>query len=138
MLDGTAKPSRKVLEATIGKRAPLWTRLRTYLAGAYGLHPEMSFDGLKYGWAIRYRSGGKTLVTLYPEQGSFTALVVLGKKEADKARKIAGGLSKRVSDVMKQAETRRDGRWLWIKPVTIADIKSIELLLGTKRRPGIP
>jgi hypothetical protein len=95
----------------------------------------LSFDGEKYGWAIRYRKSGKTLVTLYPERGSFMALVVLGKPELVKAKALAARLSKRVQAVLKDATQLRDGRWLWIRPASKADIDSIRVLLGVKRRP---
>ena len=33
------------------------------------------------------------------------------------------------------ADALRDGRWLWIRPTSQADIRSIQLLLSAKRRP---
>ncbi|MFQ6092574.1 MAG: DUF3788 domain-containing protein [bacterium] len=135
ILDGQRIPTDRSIAAILGRREGLWADLREYLADSYEHSPEMSFDGPKYGWAIRYRKSGKTLVTLYPERGSFTVLVVLGGNEVEKAQQTAGDLSKRVRDVMEKAEPRRDGRWLWIRPVTKGDIESVKTLLCAKRRP---
>ncbi len=136
MLDGQARPSDRAIDAILGRRVGLWSDLRKYLADSYDHSPEMSFDGTKYGWAIRYRRSGRTLVTLYPERGSFTVLVVLGKNDVERAQQTVGDLSKRVRDVLVNAEPRRDGRWLWIRPVTKGDVRSVGILLGAKHRPN--
>ena len=135
MLDGQVRPSDRAMDAILGRRVGLWSDLRQYLDDSYAHKSEMSFDGPRYGWAIRYRRSGKTLVTLYPERGSFTVLVVLGKNEVGKAQQTAADLTRRVRDVMEKAEPRRDGRWLWIRPETKGDVKSVRTLLSAKHRP---
>jgi hypothetical protein len=135
LLDGQRMPTDRSIAAILGKRRVLWADLRKYLADSYDHSPEMSFDGPKYGWAIRYSRSGKTLVTLYPERESFTVLVVLGRNELEKAQQAASDLSKRVRDVMVKAKPRRDGRWLWIRPATKRDIESVKILLSAKRLP---
>jgi len=39
---------------------------------------EFSFGGKNYGWNIWYRKSGKSLVSLYPQEKSIVAQVVLG------------------------------------------------------------
>ena len=135
MLDGNTRPTRKEVLETIENKAALWSDLREYLAAHYDHEPELGFDGKKYGWAIRYRKGGKTLVTLYPERGSFTTLVVLGKKEITKAEAVLDMLSKNVRTCFENAVAVHDGRWMWIRPLSKADIESVKHLLSAKRRP---
>ena len=45
--------------------------------------PELDFGGRKYGWALRYRKSGKTLVTLYPERNGAPRQVALEAIPAD-------------------------------------------------------
>jgi hypothetical protein len=135
MLDRNATPSERTILRVIGKAASLWKNLRDYVADHYDHQPELNCDGKKYGWAIRYRKSGKTLLTLYPEFESFTALVVLGKQEMEKIAGVGNKLSPRLSNILSEATPRKDGRWLWIRPTSKRDIESIKFLLAVKRRP---
>lgn len=114
-----------------------WFELRQYLESSYDFAPEL-FNGGKHGWAIRYRKSGKTLCNLIPEKGAFTVLVVLGKKEVEKALAIADKLNKNVRQHLENTEQLHDGRWLWIRVRKQGDVKSIVELLKAKRKPKSP
>ena len=135
MLEKDTEPTEEQMQGWIGRKARLWSDLQIYLADHYDHIPELDFGGKKYGWSIRYRKSGKTLVTLYPESGAFTALVVLGKKEVEKTEGFLDKLSKRVREIYLENEQLHDGRWLWIRPSSKVDVESIKLLLSAKRRP---
>ena len=135
MLNKKHKASEDEVLKWIGKRAMFWSDLTRYLASHYDHVPELDFGGKKYGWSLRYRKSSKTLVTLFPEYGGFTALVVLGKEEVVKAEAIFEKLSRRVQELFRQTNQLHDGRWLWIRPFAKKDIESIKMLLNAKRRP---
>ena len=82
---------------------------------------------------MKYRKGGRTLVSLVPDRGGFTALVVLGEKEVDAVRQLE--LGRHVRDVFDSATQLRDGRWLFISVKSARDVEDIERLLAVKRRP---
>ena len=42
---------------------------------------EYSSCSLERGWNIKFKKAGKTLCTVYPREGYFTVLVVVGAKE---------------------------------------------------------
>ncbi len=134
MVDDARQPTDRQILATIGHRAELWATLRDYLAREYDHVPELLFSGKKYGWCYRYRRGGRTLVTLYPEHGGFTVLVVLGRQEVDAASQVMSDQSARVRAAFSEARQLPDGRWLWIRPAFPTDIRSIAALLAFKRR----
>ena len=133
MLDKDHKPTDKEILKTIGYTTH-WLELRHYLESAYDFTPELANYG-KYGWAIRYRRSGKTLCGLIPEKGAFTVLVILGKKEAEKALAIMDQLNANVRQLLDNAEQLHDGRWLWIRVRKQGDVKSIKVLLKIKRKP---
>jgi hypothetical protein len=135
MLDKDSEPTQRDISKWMGKGASLWSDLRAYLLSHYDHVPQVDFGGKKYGWSIRYRKGGKTLVTLFPERGAFTALVVLGGKETARAQATTDELSPRVRRLFQETEQLRDGRWLWIRPSSKADVESIKALVSTKRQP---
>jgi len=111
-----------------------WLELRQYLESSYDFAPEL-FNGGKHGWAIRYRRSGKTLCNLIPEKGAFTVLVVLGKKEAEKALAMMNQFNANVRQLLDSADQLHDGRWLWIRVRKAGNVKSIKELLKIKRRP---
>jgi len=133
---GSIGPTDEIVVAELGDRSSLWTDLVGCIASRYDHEPVVSREGKDRTWTIRYRKGGKTLVTLYPRKGEFVVLVVLGKDEVAKAKAVR--LSKRVKGTFEAAKQFHDGRWLWIRPSSKADIESISSLLAVKRRPKQP
>ena len=128
-------PEEQILEF-LGSKANLWLSLREYLANFYpDCAPVFGVEGKNKNYVIRYRKSGRTLVTLYPARSSLVVLVVLGKKEVAKTEALLDKLSKKVQTLFQETDQLHDGRWLWIKPSSKADVESIKLLLRTKRRP---
>ena len=133
MLDKDHQPTDREISKTIGDTAP-WLELKQYIESSYAFAPELADYG-KHGWTIRYRKSGKTLCSLFPEKGAFTALVVLGKKEAEKALSMMDQFNTSVRKLLDNAEQLHDGRWLWIRVRKQSDISSIKELLKLKRKP---
>jgi len=61
----------------------LWQELNSYLQETYNTVPKMTYSrcSMQRGWNIKYQKSGKSLCTLYPMQGYFIALVVIGMCE---------------------------------------------------------
>jgi hypothetical protein len=89
----------------------------------------------KYGWAIRYRKSGRTMSYFFPEQGAYSALLILGKKEAEEVEIMIEKLNEQVKSVFKNTEQLHDGRWLWIRILKKSDLNSLKVLLNAKRKP---
>lgn len=132
-MDPEHRPTEKEILGALGSRAPLWAHLTAYLAEAYAIEPTFVPPSRNYGWDVKYRKGGKTLVSLTPDGGGFTALVVLGEKETEAARELA--LGNGVRRVFDEARQLRDGRWLFVPVESERDVDDIETLLAVKRRP---
>lgn len=135
MLNKEGRPSEDEIIKTIGENSSLWLEMHMYIEESYDFAPELVFYGKKYGWTIRYRKSGKTLISLFPEEGAFSILLVLGKKEADKVESIIEKLSSNVRSIFEGTDQLHDGRWLWIRVFSKEDIESAKLLLTAKRRP---
>jgi hypothetical protein len=135
MLNKDNKPTETEILEYIGDSSPLWVELRSFIEKNYDFLPETIFYGKKYGWTIRYRKGGRTLSSLFPEQGAFTVLIVLGKKEVDKLFAQIETLHDRAKSIFENAKQLRDGRWLWIRVLGLFDIDSIKSIIKIKRKP---
>jgi hypothetical protein len=134
MMDGTHAPVEKEITDFIGEPAKgAWVRLRRFLKENYDIVPEMIFDR-KNGWDVRYRKGGKTLVTLTPEKGAVRILIVLGREESEKALSLQTELSPTMRGFIENTKQLHDGRWLWIRLYQTTDAEDIEKLLLIKRR----
>ncbi|MDH5787442.1 MAG: DUF3788 domain-containing protein [Candidatus Bathyarchaeota archaeon] len=135
MIDGTHTPIEKEITDFIGEPAKgAWVRLRQFLKENYDIVPEMIFDK-KHGWDVRYRKSGKTLVTLTPEKGAIRILIVLGRKESEKALSMRNELSPKMYKLIENTKQLHDGRWLWIRLFQIKDAGDVEKLLPLKRKP---
>jgi len=134
MLDEDHQPSEEEILAAIGA-GNLWPDLKEYIDQSYDFVPEKVFYGKKYGWTIRYRKSGKTLISLFPEHGAFTALVVLGKKEGEKVAEILDELSSATRDLIGNTKQLHDGKWLWIRVLEPSHVEDVKRLLAVKRKP---
>jgi AraC family transcriptional regulator len=79
LYDGGHEPLENQIRAFVA--TPLWDELAQYVQQIYNGKPKLFYSccsmdkGIWKGWNIKYRKSGKNLCTLYPRQGSFTAIV---------------------------------------------------------------
>jgi hypothetical protein len=90
--------------------------------------------GKNYGWALRFRKGGKALLSLYPTQSCFTVQVILSEAAAQATRDLK--LGKRVRQVIERAYPFPEGRWLYIPIKSQKDMKDVQQLLAVKLGTG--
>ena len=112
-----------------------WLEIRKFIEERYQYEPMTVFSGANYGWAIRYRKSGKSLCTLYPEHGSFTFLIVLGKEDSEEALSARSGLSPKIQNIINNTHQYHDGRWVWLRLSNISGVDDIMKLLRIKRVP---
>lgn len=115
---------------------PLWAEFNDYLQENYGVEPDYSYSGCagQPGWNVKYKKGGKSLCTLYPMDGYFIALVVVGNKEVTEVELIAPSLTDHVQELLNTAGGLNGARWLMIH-VTDEDIMNDALRLIEIRKP---
>jgi hypothetical protein len=140
MMDKTTQPTDEDMINWIGQPvAEAWTALRRFLVETYGIDPIFNSGGKRYGWNLQHRKGGRPLCEMYPEQGSFTALVVLGKTELEQALERMEALGPTVRQALVETPRHHDGCWMYIRvsdPLTcLQDVKDIEQLVLIKKKP---
>jgi len=134
-LDRSRPPTLEQAEAGLGERLAAWQTIRQALRDHYGLEGDLAWGGIKYGWLWHYRAGGRTLCDLYPEQGSLTALVILGKEERTRTVATFSCFSPAMQTLIDATPAYHDGMWLWIR-IPEATAEDVLLLLAIKRRPS--
>jgi hypothetical protein len=141
MTDKTRQPTDADMINFIGQPiAEAWTALRRFLEATYAIEPLFNSGGQKYGWNLQYRKGGRPLSELYPENGSFTALVILGKAELEQALARLETFGPTVGRALVETPRYHDGCWMYIRladPLTWQqDEQDIEQLILIKKRPS--
>jgi hypothetical protein len=130
-------PSPEEIRLALGPRYPLWERLTRFITTRYQVSGEWSTWGpVKHGWGLRYRTRGRALVALYPQEGMIIAQVVLGRAQAVQALQLE--LGEKVGMMLREAPQLRDGRWLSIPVLDEADAGDVEQLLLVKMGPARP
>ncbi len=140
MTDKTVQPTDMDMIQAIGQpMANAWTALRQFLTETYHIVPIFNSGGQKYGWNLQHRAGGRPLCEMYPEYGSFTALVILGKAELERALAKLDTFSLTVQRALVETPRYHDGCWMYIRvtdPLTCQrDVLDIEQLILIKKNP---
>jgi hypothetical protein len=140
MLDKTNQPSDMDMINAIGQPiADAWTALRRFLEETYAIVPIFNSGGRKYGWNLQHRLSGRPLCEMYPEYGSFTALVVLGKSELDQAMERIETFSPTIQQALVDTPRYADGCWMYIRVsnglTCQQDVQDIEQLILIKKKP---
>ncbi len=133
-LDKDHSPSEEEVRSALGVQYPLWEQLQQFMLDTYQMTVELSFGGKKYGWNLWYRKSGKSLVSLYPQEGYLVAQVVLGKDQVEQAFQLE--LGENVRNVLETTPQLHDGRWLFIPVRTSQDAGDVQQLLLVKKRPS--
>jgi hypothetical protein len=140
LTDKNFEPSDQDMSGVIGQPlAEAWTELRRFLVDTYQVVPILQYGGKRYGWNLQHRKGGRPLCELYPECGSFTALVVLGRKELEQALERLDRFGADVQRALSETPCHPDGCWMYIR-VANADtarqaVQDIEELVLIKKKP---
>jgi AraC family transcriptional regulator len=115
----------------------LWEKLNLFLKDIYKIRPEISYSrcSMQPEWNLKYKKNGKSLCTLYPVDGFFIALVVVGKRESAKVEMIFSSLSNYVQKLYRDAVSPTGYRWLMIN---ITDEKILSDLIRLIRTKLIP
>ena len=124
------QPTMREISISVGSKKDLWDSLERFVAENYRTKRDFAFYGKNYGWALRFRKGGKALLSMYPGEGSFTAQIVLGETPAKKASSLR--LGKNARNVLGRAHQFPEGRWLFIRVSSKQDIRDIQQLLLLK------
>lgn len=126
-------PDAAAFELAAGTRRRLWRRIVDWLSATYGVQGEPLWSGSPDGWVLRFRRGGRALLTLVPRPGDLRAMVVIGPSAWGSVQ--ANELSPATRTAWESARPYPDGRWLWLAVDGDAAVSDIERLVATKSPP---
>lgn len=139
LFDVSREPDENDMEAYIGSAGPLWNGLRAYIETIYQVKSKTSFSkcSAQPGWNVKYQKSGKSLCTLYPMEGFFIALVVIGAKEESEAGAGVklGAFTPYVSELYRNTVSSCGGRWLMIRVDDSDVLEDVKRLIAIRVKP---
>lgn len=116
--------------------SPHWENLNGFLKGSYQIEPSYAYSGCsgQPGWNVKYQKAGRSLCTLYPMQGFFIALVVIGNKEQAETEFLLPTLSDYVQSLYGSAASVMGGRWLMIHVTDERVLDDVKQLIQIRRK----
>lgn len=110
--------------------SPLWNGLCNWAEERYAVSPKIEHSTCSGapGWNVKYKKGGRSLCTLYPDAGAFTALVTVGVKEAPEAELLLPTCSDYIRELFARSGSLNGARWLMIRvtdPAVLTDVKKL-------------
>ena len=124
-------PEMDAVADYMGEAKPLWLSFMEHAREEYGAKPKLTYSGCsgKPGWNIKFQKSGKALGTFYPEEGSFSALVVVGNKQAPAMEDALPRLSEEAAEMYRTAgDYMKMGKWLMLRvdnPGALCDLETI-------------
>lgn len=75
---------------------------------------EFSSCSWEHGWNVKFKKSGKNLCTIYPREGFFTVLVVIGQNEKEFVENILPECTPELREIYQQTKTGNGQKWLMI------------------------
>ena len=129
------EPTFKEIEKFINNG--LWNKLNEFIKETYNISPTLSYSTCsgQPGWNVKYKKSSKSLCTLYPMEGYFIALVVIGNKEVDETELIMPSFSEYIQKLYKDSVFILGGRWLMINVTDEKILEDVETLIKIRVLP---
>jgi len=91
-VDKQHPPTIEAMSVSVRSKRPLWERLTQFIEENYRVKRDFAFYGKNYGWALKFRSGGRALAAFYPGTESFTVQIIVGQAQLEEACSCASVL----------------------------------------------
>jgi hypothetical protein len=129
------EPTLQEIEAYI--ESPLWNGFCDWAEQTYRVAPKVEHSTCSGapGWNVKYKKGGRSLCTLYPDRGQFTALVTVGAKEEPEAELLLPTCSDYLRALFLRAEALNGARWLMIRVSDAQVLEDVKKLIRLRVTP---
>lgn len=115
----------------------MWCEFHEYISESYDFERIIKYGGKNYGWAINYRKGSKSMLSVHPEQNAFTILYVFGAKELEGFNRIRTTISESIVKLVDETKKYHDGKWIWLRVTEESKLSDFRKLLNIKRKPKL-
>lgn len=135
-LSQSQKPDMEALRSYVNN--PLWDRLIWHIEAEYRCKPILEYSkcSMQKGWNIKYKKAGRSLCTLYPMEGVFIVLVVIGEKERNEMEFMLPACTKYLQQLYQDTKTGMGQKWLMIQVSNEAILNDVRQCIAIRRGAG--
>lgn len=86
------------------------------IKAAYHCKEKIEFSSCSWenGWNVKFKKSGKSLCTVYPRDGYFTVLVVIGEKQKEAVEAVLQECTPELRELYDQTKSGNGQKWLMI------------------------
>ena len=125
--DKTTKPTDTEIQDILGTAKSNWNFLLRFINDNLTMKVDFKFYGVNYGWALRFKRSGKSIIAFYPDKDCFTLQIILNKAQAEHA--LSDDLGAFIKNTNHEIETIREGKWIFIKADPTIELRDILRLI---------
>lgn len=85
---------------------------------------------------LKFRRGGKTVLTIYIREDHFDFLVIFGKVEREKFEAQRDAFPQKIQDIYDNSKTYHDGKWMMIPVADMETLEAVKGLILIKKKPN--
>ena len=131
--NGLQKPSLTTISVYVNN--PLFDELCRHLETEHQSKSVVEFSrcSMQYGWNVKYKKAGRSLCTLYPMEGYFIALIVIGERELPETELILSSFTKYFQQLFYETKTGMGQKWLMINVTEDAVLEDVKQCIAIRR-----
>lgn len=104
--------------AEIGEciRNPVFEQFCSDIKDRYKCSEKIEFSSCSWesGWNVKFRKAGKTLCTIYPREGYFTVMIVVGTKEKEAVEAVLPECNAGLREIYDKTRDGNGQKWLMV------------------------
>ena len=85
---------------------------------------------------VKFRRGGKTVVTIYIYDDRFDFLVIFGKAEREKFEAQRNEFPQAIQDIYDNSKTYHDGKWMTVPVADLETLDAVKQMIMIKKKPN--
>lgn len=131
--NGTLKPSLATISTYV--KSPLFDSLCKHVETEYQSRPVLEYSrcSLQYGWNVKYKKAGRTLCTLYPMEGYYIALIIIGDREQTETESRLPFFTEYLQKLYHETKPGMGQRWLMISVTDEAVLEDVKKCIAIRR-----
>ena len=96
---------------------PLWEKFHQDMKDGYHAEPVYAFSrcSYSYGWNVKFKRGSKTICTVYPREGYFIVLLVIGAKQKERFEELLDSFTYDIQKLYAETKEGNGQKWLMIE-----------------------
>lgn len=133
-MEANEKPTREMIDRYVN--SSLWNELCSNIEETYAVKPLTEYSKCKMqpGWNMKYKKSGRALATLYPMEGYFLALVVIGNHEKELTELVLSSFSEYLQKLYADTEICMGQKWLMIEVKDSKVLRDVKELISIRQK----